>query len=33
MDGYIKRDIGHPHVLVYIPDPSELLKVSHKITA
>ena len=26
-DGYIKRDIGHPHVLVYIPDPSELVQV------
>ena len=33
MDGYIKRDIGHPHVLVYVPDPSELIKVSHTITA
>ena len=28
MDGYVKRDIGHPHVLVYIPDPSELIQVS-----
>ena len=26
-DGYVKRDIGHPHVLVYIPDPSELVQV------
>lgn len=28
MDGYVKRDIGHPHVLVYVPDPAELMKVS-----
>ena len=26
-DGYIRRDIGHPHVLVYVPDPTELMQV------